>query len=81
MIYSPGSKKAYHRGLGHVEERLGGQSGKESILKGTEKWKLNILDCKKLSFFFIHIAAELKNLNVTASKPFSDHILFQMSMF
>jgi len=77
MIYSPGIKKVYHRGLGHVGERLGGQSGQESILQATEKWRLNILYRKKLrvGFFFLHIAAELKQLNVTVSKLcFVSHI-------
>lgn len=59
MIYSSGSKKDYHRGLGHVGERLEQKSGNESVLEVTEKWTLNIIDCKKVDLLFICIAVEL----------------------
>lgn len=47
MNYSSGSKKGYHRGLGHVGERLEQKSWNESILEITEKWKLNMIKCQK----------------------------------
>lgn len=76
MIYSSGSKKGYHRGLGHVGERLEQKIGNESVLEVTEKWMLNTIDCKKrLASFYIHRCELIVDITTL------DNSMFEKSYF
>lgn len=78
MIYSSGSKKGYHRGLGHVGERLEQKSGNESVLEVTEKWTLNMIDCKKSwASFYMYRCRIVLIVDITTL----DNSMFEKSYF